>query len=109
METKNKFKFCRYYNGEDSCPADLVSSGLSDLWNYERVWVSEIESGDDRSLLSIVRVLKDRGLDDFSRRDGVPLSLRALLLSRFYHQNGFIPDDCSDFKEWYLDVYLAAR
>lgn len=94
---------CRYYKGEEECLSDDAYRFL--FWNHERTWVKGIYA--DPSAFS--KVVEDYNiyLRDFSKDDGVPTSLKAVLLNRYGHQ---ISADwkyiSNTFKDYYINHYL---
>lgn len=97
-------KQCRFYKGEEESPFPNTSY-KSGLWFYEHWWVEAQTEGE----MSFDFYLEDysfRGLDDFSNDDGVPITLKALLLNRYNHGEGMFTTD--EFKEWYKKWYLLS-
>lgn len=102
---KNLLTHCRYYRGEASCP--FVDSDKRLLWDWERSWVVFHEEADKDEnsegaefLNQLVSEYLFAGLGDFSKFDGVPLSLKALLFNRFNQWN-----EAPGFQRWYLKYY----
>lgn len=91
---------CRYYNGNDD--ADTDSNLAAD---YEKVWVDFHFSEDGlESLRGNLERYTRFGLADFNTDDGVPITLKALLWSRFMHWgSGY--ETKEDFIKWYNDFY----
>lgn len=109
MDKKQLINKCRYYKGEPDCPESIVKQGKEICWYYEMKWVEMVGTKD-----YILSVYLDEysfyGYDAFEENDSTPMTLKALLLNRFYHQDGAFqiastPDN--DFKKWYLDVYMV--
>jgi hypothetical protein len=92
---------CRYYDGDDimNAPADKINFA-----EYEAIWV-RANLDDIDFLRDCAKVYKDWGLVDFNPDDGVPITLKALLLTRFIHW-GSGHETPDDFKKWYTEQYL---
>ena len=99
----NKYADCKLYRGEKE---NHYSGDKAMIWNCERVWFNEKDKGDESDLLrSCMREYVMKGLIRFQWDDDTPMSLKAVLLNRYYHQDGIIPYGCESFKEWYLKYY----
>ena len=96
---------CRYYDGDDS--KDIFGYDDPSFAEYEKVWVnSHFEDID--FLRDNVEAYKNWGLADFNTDDGVPMTLKAVLWTRFMHWgSGYETPD--DFKKWYLTNYLKTK
>lgn len=106
MKNNNELlQFCRYYKGEDKCPFD-DDPNKAMLWDYEQIWV--IEHKRNKSELSnyqeeCMHDYISHGLADFQNKDGIPISLKALLFNRYE-----LPDnDTSPFKRFYKKYYTS--
>ena len=105
MENADKFiQYCRYYHGEETCPEHIkpLPAGES-LWFYEMRWVQFNLDGEDLQL--DLDEYSAYGMSDFSRDDGVPVSLKAILFNRYY-QGGYVEVGGAHFRQWYLKTYL---
>lgn len=105
MEQKSKQLYidkCRYYKGEDSNP---YKEQHALCWRLESRWCA-MELEQSNILNEYKTEYIHSGLLLYSANDGVPIRLKALLLVRFYAQNGSIPYGASDFKHWYEHHYL---
>lgn len=87
-------KYCKYFGTDDGYQRNTVA------YFYEKKWVS---LGGDFPTDSY----KESGLSNFNSEDGVPISLKALLLDRFLSSNGFNMQTVELFKMWYLQFYLS--
>lgn len=100
MEFNEALEKCRYYKGEARMPLGVPSR----FWNYEANWVQSVVLHPD-SLRGLVADYEVAGLKDFSKDDGVPLSLKAVLYNRWQQWVGAW--DMPGFKKWYQS-YLNA-
>lgn len=101
---------CRYYNGEHEVPMWIKEIGKELLWDYERIWVemhflkkTEDLKSNEKFFKDKIRYYKKQGLGHFNDKDGVPISIKALLFNRYEHWTGGTVDG---FKEWYREQYL---
>lgn len=108
MSTSKKelLQFCRYYKGEENCPKDTNAS----FWDYEKYWVSISESPKENSdNFNVVSNWIDEylhaGLGLFCNNDGVPITLKALLLNRYEHWQ----QTYDGFKDWYMNTYKKEK
>ena len=101
----NLLTFCRYYKGEEECPAELKETGASNFWNYEKYWVDSEDLRDEKGYNTKGYI--EHGLKDFCSDDGVPITLKALFYNRYSHWVGGygIEEDVKNFKNWYLENY----
>lgn len=91
---------CKYYDGTDaSCEGE---NGMFAF--YEKCWV-QMHYPDAEELKLILSDYKQHGLGHFSDGDGVPITFKALLWSRFCHWSGY-PEDDENFKSFYISQYL---
>jgi len=99
---------CMYYNGDssledDGCESDGRNAMVVD---YERVWVDEHFTEDGiETLRENLEGYKEYGLEHFNEDDGVPVTLKALLWSRFMHWSSG-HETAEDFMAWYREWYL---
>jgi hypothetical protein len=102
-------QYCRYYNGEEECPASIQESGNEYLWSYEKFRVKDDDRRDENNLNT--REYTRCGLKDFNVDDGVPITLKALLFNRHHHWTGGydMESDREGFKQWYLEFYLGSE
>ena len=103
---------CRYYKGESENPFEGSTKAM--LWYYEQCWVSFEESLDDSSKAEVLKESIDGyirlGLQDFSKDDGTPIGIKAILLNRYLHWGGMlIEDEVEAFKRWYVREYLNKK
>ncbi len=101
MTKDELIKCCRYYKGEKECP---YKGNSALMWDYERRWCNEIEADSDHSYARMVKYYKEDGLEDFHANENPPISLKALLYSRYGH---WIDGSVESFKEWYDEFYLG--
>ena len=93
---------CRYYAGEDEFPED-ADENYYDLWAAERAWF-EFEMQHQPIVDEYVKFYQANGLTDYSKGDGIPESLKALLFNSYsYSKNGIV--DIPGFKIWYEKHY----
>lgn len=103
-EAKEYIRCCRYYRGEEYCPALVKRLPVGEaLWFYEMKWVQFNLDGDDLNLY--VEEYNAYGMSDFSMEDGVPISLKAFLFNRYY-KSGYVEVGGPSFRRWYLKTYL---
>lgn len=100
MPNNELIKFCRYYHGGDKNPYEGKDQNKAMFWIYERHWLQEASRKEPDFSLVLTDYL-NRGLNDFSFDDGVPLTLKALLFNRFEQWN-----EGDGFEEWYKSEYL---
>lgn len=100
---------CRYYKGEQTNPYDIPKYKGTDkalIWFYESRWFEMVmENANHPLLVEYTFDYRTHGLTHFSESDGVPISLKALLLNRYYHYDGYLPNNPVSFKEWYQKYY----
>lgn len=99
---------CHYYKGERSCPFHSQQKAM--LFDYEKSWVRfHLSPRDHLHIKNDLDYYVNHGLADLCPYDGVPMSMKALLLNRWLHWGG----DCSDldnFREWYRTLgYVNVR
>lgn len=99
---RNLIAICRYYRGESEPPADY-SEIRKTIWKFESMWVSLAEK-DDEFLAECIRDYVAYDLRTFEDTDGVPVSLKAFLLNRFFKHEERV--DVPAFKRWYLKHYF---
>ncbi|MRJ09406.1 hypothetical protein EDL99_11140 [Ornithobacterium rhinotracheale] len=98
-------KQCRYYKGEKENPFQ-EDNHKNLFWHYEKKWVEFSLNPREKSYLEgITSEYKKIGLTTFNENDGIPITLKALLLSRFLYWNEGADADL--FKEWYKKYYLS--
>lgn len=101
MDKSDAIKFCRYYHGEDVCP--FRDEERSTLWKIERAWAERMTAGNTEMIEEAVSEYVAYGLGEFQMRDGVPISLKALLFNRFCKYNERV--DVDGFKSFYMRYY----
>ncbi len=101
MDRQTAINFCRYYDGSDDCPFKDADRAM--LWRIEEVWAERMIAGATDSIERAVGEYVAYGLKDFQTRDGVPSSLKAVLLNRFIKYEERI--NIEGFKEFYLRYY----
>lgn len=90
---------CHYYKGERLCPFRSQMKGM--LFNYERCWVKfNLFPQDHPHIEEDLDYYKHCGLADLCPNDGVPMSMKALLLNRWLHWGGDFAN-LDSFREWY--------
>ena len=102
-------KSCRFYRGESSNPYEGMDANKAMLWFYEQMWVKREERGLSPADSEILEDYEEYGLKSFNADDGVPLSMKAFLFSRFLHwQGGYgMEIDRDNFKQFYFRYYLS--
>ena len=102
-------KYCRYYNGEKTCPPEIQAADKAGLWDYENAWVHSEVIRDENG--NCAREYRQDVLPLFNEEDGTPMTLKALLYNRYTHWTGgyALKDDVSCFKSWYNHFYLGKR
>lgn len=101
MDNKDTIKFCRYYHGESECPFEDAEH--STLWKIERAWAERMTIGHTEQIEEAIIEYVTYGLGEFQMRDGVPISLKAVLFNRFCKYEERI--DLEAFKQFYLRLY----
>ncbi len=97
---------CRYYNGESEPPRSLPD-GCALMWDYEWHWVLWSLKGDSM-MEHFQRMIEEFHLES-KDGDKTPLTLKALLLSRYLHWGGdYAPMEkaLKNFERWYEEHYL---
>lgn len=94
--TKYLLSKCRIYSGDED--------GLNSLGWYEQAWVKQ-KLENEAQILNHIIFYKKCGFEHFREYDGVPMSLKGLLLNRYLHWSG-PGDSIEGFKEWYVDAYI---
>ena len=108
MAAKDFIKYCRFYHGEGECPEEVIKRRDGEIvrW-YESVWVRMNLDGEHADYFKlIVEEYNAYGMSDFSTDDGAPITLKALLFNRYYHQ-GTVTYGGEAFRQWYLKYYLG--
>lgn len=104
---------CRYYKGEQTNPYDTPQYEGTDkalIWFYESRWFDMVmENPNHPLLIEYTFDYRTHGLTYFSESDSVPISLKALLLNRYYHNEGYLPSNPISFKEWYQKYYTIEQ
>jgi hypothetical protein len=91
---------CRYYDGTEQ-----EWTGQEGMFAfYECCWV-DMHYPDAKELREILSDYKLHKLGHFNDGDGVPITLKALLWSRYCHWSGY-PNDDENFKVFYREEYL---
>jgi hypothetical protein len=93
---------CHYYKGESKEDNPYEGTDCEMLWYYESCWVDFSLNSPD-SLIGLVKEYKYDRLDKILKRDGVPMSLKALLYNRYTHWSMGSP---AGFRKWYFTDYL---
>lgn len=93
---------CRYYKGEEHNP--FRDQNKSMLWSYERAWVYDMLNDSD-SLSSAIDDYIRVGLGLFEQFDKIPLTLKALLFSRYARTSNSIAEAVEPFKRFYKEYY----
>lgn len=102
MKKEDLLKFCRYFRGENRNPFTKDETHAM-LWEYERTWVSDsLKGGDFSDYLSEYLAV---GLQDFSKFDDTPVTLKAMLFNRYAKSAYTIQDAVPGFKEFYQKYY----
>ena len=112
MKKRDLIAFCRYYKGEAVNPYKTGRDPL--FWEYERSWVNltldTVSSGIKSSERAFGSILDDYmavKLGPFNRRDGVPITLKAVLFNRLGKWSCLsMLEFANEFKEIYAKEYL---
>ena len=94
-------------------PERIKDLGKEQFWNYERIWVEkhfliegETISQKETFFKDLIRDYKKNGLGQFSKNDGVPIALKAILFNRHaHHAEGMFTID--EFQKGYIENYLG--
>ena len=97
---------CRYYKGEKKNPYE--GSDIAMFWTYEESWVTDL-SKSYRNGDAWKKELTEYLGEDFNKNDGVPQSLKGLLLNRYLHWCVMGNFDKNDFINWYYKNYLKSK
>lgn len=95
-------KSCRYYRGEAENPFEGKDRNKAMLWFYERAWLSDWGS---RSLDEMIADYVGVGLAHFESKDGIPISLKALLFNRYAKMEQSMSDAVEPFKDFFRKYY----
>lgn len=102
MDTPYIDKECIYYHGEKECP--YTESTQIRIWNYEATYNEAVSLEDGSHLLDYSMDLYTRdGLGDFSKEDGVSISLKSCLY--LLYKKDYPEATTEHFKQWYLQQY----
>lgn len=93
---------CRYFDGMPK-PAETLGQNEQMLWMYERKWLFESMRGS--RFEQYVNEYKAAGLASFSKEDGVPVELKALLFERYSVGCYSTEQAATSFKEFYQQYY----
>ena len=91
---------CFYYKGEEINPFEN-HRGM--LWNYESCWVRFNLDKTDYDQEDDLHWYKQWGLSDLCPNDGVPMTMKALLLNRYLHWGGG-HETPESFRRWYVGL-----
>lgn len=100
MNKQELIKQCRYYKGEDKCPYAYADPRFT-AWRIERIWVGAFDR--DSYVDSCIDDYVRRGMGSYRMTDSVPLSLKAVLMNRFFHYAD--REVIDDFKAFYEKLY----
>lgn len=101
MNKQDAIKFCRYYHDESECP--FRDDERSTLWKIERAWAERMAAGNTEHIEEAVCEYVAYGLGEFQMRDGVPISLKAVLFNRLMKYDERI--NIEAFKKFYQRFY----
>lgn len=105
MKREDSMVFCRYYKGEEE-PPNGYSAVRKTIWKFEAMWVDLAEK-EDEFLADCVIDYVAHGLGSFENMDGVPVSLKAFLLNRYFkHEER---EDVPSFKRFYKEHYTNRK
>ena len=95
---------CRYYNGEEYPPEAVDSL----MWGYEEAWVRMVLENNPTPQKCLDYYTKEFDLPSILpfEEDGTPLGIKAILWNRLDHWS-YYPANADDFKNWYLNNYVA--
>lgn len=100
MKRSELIKQCRYYKGEKDCPYNDKDPRYT-AWGIERIWVDTFNREDYTSYC--IEDYIRHGMSSYRTADGIPLSLKATLMNRyFYYADREMLDD---FKVFYESLY----
>lgn len=98
MDRKDVIKLCKYYKGEDRNP---FKDDKLPLWQLEKAWVDEVVKDKPSALLIDYCIEFRNSFPEWANDKVIPMSLKALLLSRYFHLGG--SDD--GFRKWIRKYY----
>lgn len=90
---------CHYYKGEVIPPFE---NGKGLWWDYERCWV-DFNLEKSTFLAQDLDWYKREGLSNLCPYDGVPMSMKTLLMNRYFHW-GCGHETMDSFREWYIGL-----
>ena len=106
--TEDLLKYCRYYKGEKQLPDNVHSM----FWAIEWRWVNG-KKQNPKLKDSDWYVMKDYindGFENFSKDDGVPMLIKALLYEWFQKLVGFKREAAiKSFPKFYNDEYKVGN
>lgn len=98
MDKTTVISLCKYYKGEAENP---FKDDKHPLWKLEKVWVDEATKDEPSTLLIDYCIEFANSFPEWANDKVIPMSLKALLLSRYIHLGG--NDD--GFKAWIKRYY----
>ena len=91
---------CRYYDGTEESSLSHFCAG------YEQFWVDlHFKEGGIYELKGNIKEYKAFGLGHFNHDDGIPISLKALIWTRYMHW-GSGCETPETFGKWWRQFYL---
>lgn len=105
MGIEEVLKLCRYYRGEKENPFEGKDPNKAMLWFYERSWVSAWEHERSSEFDEMISDYMRCGLASFETKDGIPVSLKALLFNRYGRTAQTLSAAVEPFKNFYKKYY----
>lgn len=105
MNEKELLKLCRYYKGEENNPFDSVDQNKAMLWFYERAWFSAWLKKNGLGFDEMIADYVGCGLASFESKDGIPITLKALLFNRYAQTAQSQRQAVEPFKSFFLKYY----
>lgn len=103
MDDKNTLlKSCRYYKGEEDSPFNDTDIRYT-AWRIERLWVKLFNDDNSDFILNCLTDYNLHGMGDYRKADDTPITLKAVLMNRFFQYSG--REVLDNFKNFYERLY----
>lgn len=96
---------CRYYKGEEECPFTQIDDRFT-AWKIEAMWVNMMVNDSEHLNFCLEEYLL-RGMKDFQKYDDTPITLKALLMNRYFKYEE--REDIEGFKKFYREFYGKSK
>lgn len=105
MNKNELLKFCRFYKGEEDNPFEGIDQNKAMLWFYERSWFSTWLHKNGQRFDEMIADYVECGLAPFESKDGIPVTLKALLFNRYAQTAQSQRQAVEPFKAFFLKYY----